>query len=94
MIIPLLIFSDCKFSLKMTNVYSRNVANNCFPILTKWLSKIIIKISDTETIHAYRSLERNSIKLIKTSSHRNFNETCLNNILFIILLNKYYRLSG
>ena len=65
----------------MTNVHSRNVANTSFPTLTKWLSKIILKISCPDALHAYRILERNSIKLAKLSSHRNFNRTCLNNDL-------------
>ena len=67
----------------MTSVPSRNVANfnSSFPILRKWVSKVILKISNRDMIHAYRVLERNTVKLIRTTSHRNFNETCLNNNL-------------
>ena len=77
----------------MTNVYSRNVANLSFTSLTKWLSKIIIKISDSTTLHAYRTLERNCTKLAKTLSHRSFNETCLNNDLLPNYSNIYIYIS-
>ena len=67
----------------MTEVFSRNVASdfNYFYILIKWYSKIVLKVSPTNVVHLFRTLEKNSVKLVKTLAHRSFNETCSNNKL-------------
>ena len=48
-------------------------------LLTLWLSKIILKILNTQQIQKFRTLEKEMTKLTTTQAHRLFNETCINN---------------
>ena len=52
----------------------------CF-YFTKWYSKIVFKFLEENIKTKYRLLEKTSIRLITTRSHRDFNQTCYNNNL-------------
>ena len=67
----------------MIEVFNRNVASsfNIYNVLIKWYSKVVLKYSPPDALHAYRNIERNTVKLIKSRAHRSFNETCVNNNL-------------
>ena len=56
---------------------------------TFWLSKIILKIVDNNIKTLFREIEKKSIKFIEVSSHRAFNECCLNNNLLPNYTNIY-----
>ena len=46
---------------------------------TLWMSKVITKLINGNVRKLFRNIEKKSIKLIETKSHRAFNECCLNN---------------
>ena len=48
---------------------------------TLWMSKVITKLINGNVRKLFREVEKKSIKLIETKSHRAFNECCLNNNL-------------
>ena len=48
-----------------------------YNFLSKWLSFIIIRVSSDDIKVLFRKLERLTMKLIKETSHRKFNETCI-----------------
>ena len=48
---------------------------------TQWMSKVITKVISGNVRKLFRDIEKKSIKLIETKSHRAFNECCLNNNL-------------
>ena len=52
-----------------------------YKCVIKWISKVLLRTSGNVIKHAFRRLERNSIKLVTMKSHLRFNETCLNNEL-------------
>ena len=58
-------------------------------IITFWLSKVILKISDLNIKNKFRKLERISLKIAAVKSHLMFNETCLNNNLLPKYTNIY-----
>ena len=56
---------------------------------TLWMSKVITKLIIGNVRKLFRDIEKKSIKLIETKSHRAFNECCLNNNLLPNYTNIY-----
>ena len=56
---------------------------------TLWMSKAITKLIHGNVRKLFRDIEKKSIKLIETKSHRAFNECCLNNNLLPNYTNIY-----
>ena len=54
------------------------------------MSKVITKLINGNVRKLFRNIEKKSIKLIVTKSHRAFNECCLNNNLLPNYTNIYY----
>ena len=46
--------------------------------VTLWMSKVITKLINGNERKLFRDIEKKSIKLIETKSHRVFNGCCLN----------------
>ena len=57
--------------------------------ITLWFSKIVLKIIPNDVKEVFRKYEKEARKLLTAHSHRNFNETCLNNNLLPIYSNIY-----
>ena len=53
------------------------------------MSKVITKLINGNVRKLFRDIEKKSIKLIETKSHRAFNECCLNNNLLPNYTNIY-----
>jgi len=49
------------------------------PYLTKWFSKIVLKVSSPDIKSCFRNIEKLKLKIIRLECHRSFNETCLLN---------------
>ena len=60
-----------------------------YNFLSKWLSFIILRVSSDDIKVLFRKLERLTMKLIKETSHRKFNETCIINYLLPKYTNIY-----
>ena len=53
-------------------------------IVTKWMSRIILRSPPRETLMKYREIEKIKMKMVHISSHLSFNETCIQNIYIYI----------
>ena len=45
--------------------------------IIKWLSSVILNISNNSDKNMFRKIEHTSIKLIEADAHHNFNDCCL-----------------
>ena len=62
----------------MVQVRTESLLNK---IATKWLSRIILRSPNRETLMKYREIEKIKLKMVHISSHLSFNETCIHNKL-------------
>ena len=59
------------------------------PHLIKWYSKVALRVAEKNIKLSFRDLEKSSIKLTETKSHRAFNECCIINNLLPKYTNRY-----
>jgi len=58
-------------------------------IVSKWLSRIILRTSATTIKLAFRKIENISVKIVKLEENQSFNETCIINKLLPTYTNIY-----
>ena len=59
-------------------------------LLSRWLSRCILRVTNEEIKLKFRQLEKYKLKNLKAKSHLFFNETCLNIYIYIYLQNFGY----